>query len=274
MHRWGGRRRGAGRKPNAHRRMVPHRRRLAHEQRCPAHVTLRASTAIPSLRDSCVFAATARALSAAGRRGFRVVQYSVQHDHVHLLVEADTPAGFVRGLQGLCIRVAKAIDRALRRHGRVWADRYHARLLRTPREVTRSSTCSTTGANTSRARAGSMPDRRQPGSTVGSTGRGPPKSHHEPRRREPGSCASDGGGVARSASTTRRSRHRDAVDICRPGAERLFAMSRAGAAGGCLQTAALPARNVAPSMPAVRAAGYPACSTQPGTAADPRRPRP
>jgi REP-associated tyrosine transposase len=31
--------------------------------------------------------------------------------------------------------LAKAINRALGRHGRVWGDRYHARALRTPREV-------------------------------------------------------------------------------------------------------------------------------------------
>jgi hypothetical protein len=34
------------------------------------------------------------------------------------------------------------VNRALGRHGRVWGDRYHAHLLRSPRECeTRSSTC-------------------------------------------------------------------------------------------------------------------------------------
>jgi hypothetical protein len=67
--------------------------------------------------------------------GFRVIHFSVQRDHLHLLVEADTPLRFTRGLQGLAIRVAKAVNRTLGRHGGVWADRFHARLLRTPREV-------------------------------------------------------------------------------------------------------------------------------------------
>ena len=75
------------------------------------------------------------ALVAASRDGFRVLQFSVQADHLHLLLEADSPTGFDRGVRGLAVRVAKAVNRALRRHGRVWADRYHARLLRTPREV-------------------------------------------------------------------------------------------------------------------------------------------
>src|SRR5262249_24111425 len=60
---------------------------------------------------------------------------TVQANHVHLLVEADAHAEFVRGLQGLAIRAAKAVNRALSRRGAVWGDRYHARLLETPREV-------------------------------------------------------------------------------------------------------------------------------------------
>jgi len=55
--------------------------------------------------------------------------------NLHLLIEADEPTAFERGVRGLMIRVAKALNRILGRRGRVWGDRYHARLLRTPREV-------------------------------------------------------------------------------------------------------------------------------------------
>jgi hypothetical protein len=51
------------------------------------------------------------------------------------LVEANEPTGFERGVRGLAVRVAKAVNRVLGRKGRVWADRYHAHILRTPREV-------------------------------------------------------------------------------------------------------------------------------------------
>jgi REP-associated tyrosine transposase len=54
---------------------------------------------------------------------------------VHLLIEADDKASLSRGAAGACIRWARAVNRALGRRGRVWADRYHARALRTPREV-------------------------------------------------------------------------------------------------------------------------------------------
>jgi len=59
----------------------------------------------------------------------------LQTDHVHLLVEGDGHIPLRRGLQGLAIRVAKAANRILGRRGKVWADRYHARALATPREV-------------------------------------------------------------------------------------------------------------------------------------------
>ena len=38
-------------------------------------------------------------------------------------------------MQCLAIRVAKAINRALRRRGHVWDGRYHSHALRSPREV-------------------------------------------------------------------------------------------------------------------------------------------
>ena len=133
---WGARRRGAGRKPTPGRRPgVPHRRRGPHDARCPAHATLRVRPGLPSLRGTRLFVAVRYALAGASGTRFRVLQFSVQRDHLHVVVEADEPTGLARGLQGLAIRVAKAINRTLGRRGTVWGDRYHARTLGTPREV-------------------------------------------------------------------------------------------------------------------------------------------
>jgi REP element-mobilizing transposase RayT len=71
----------------------------------------------------------------AERLGLRVVHYSIQSNHVHLLCEAKDAQALRRGIQGLSIRMARALNRAHARAGRVWADRYHARILRTPTEV-------------------------------------------------------------------------------------------------------------------------------------------
>src|SRR5262245_52060825 len=132
--RWGGRRDGAGRPPAAGRRRVAHRRRAAHDRRCPVHVTLRASAGLPSLRRDDVFGAVRVAFARGSTEGFRLLQFSVQRDHVHLLVEAESCA-LRRGIQGLTIRIAKAVNRTLGRRGKVWSDRYHSRVLTTPREV-------------------------------------------------------------------------------------------------------------------------------------------
>src|SRR5437762_12776397 len=64
-----------------------------------------------------------------------VVHFSVQDDHLRLIVEADDRATLARGVRGLAIRVARAVNRALDRRGAVCADRYHARALTSPRAV-------------------------------------------------------------------------------------------------------------------------------------------
>jgi len=132
---WGGQRDGAGRKRMSPRGRVPHRARPAHNERHPVHVTLRAAPRIPSLRKQRVFQALRRALSRTARSWFRVLQFSVQSDHVHLLVEASDNVSLSRGVVGLCVRLARAVNRVVVRRGSVWGDRYHARPLPTPREV-------------------------------------------------------------------------------------------------------------------------------------------
>jgi putative transposase len=133
--RWGGRRNKAGRKPGPGRRCVAHRRRAFHIPREPVHVTLRAAAGLPSLRGDHLFIALRGALAKASHATFRVLQFSAQADHVHLIVEADRPNALSCGVQGLAIRIARAINRTLGRRGRVWGDRFHAHALATPREV-------------------------------------------------------------------------------------------------------------------------------------------
>lgn len=65
----------------------------------------------------------------------RVVHYSIQSNHVHCVVEAADRRALSRGMRGLDIRIARAVNRTLGRRGRVLGDRYHARTLRTSREV-------------------------------------------------------------------------------------------------------------------------------------------
>lgn len=133
---WGGRRRGAGRKPAGGRARVSHATRPALSSRHPAHVTLRLREGLPSLRSKPLFDVVRRAFCAArSRTDFRVAHYSVQSNHLHLLVEADDRTALSRGMAGLQIRLARALNRHLSRRGKVFSDRFHARILQTPTEV-------------------------------------------------------------------------------------------------------------------------------------------
>lgn len=133
---WGGARAGAGRKPSGGRAGVAHLRRPPHAERHPLHVTLRIRRGLPALREHELFIEVRGALVAGRERfGFRLVHFSIQRDHLHLLAEAANRRALSRGVQGLSVRVARAINRRLQRRGKVFADRYHARALKTPRSV-------------------------------------------------------------------------------------------------------------------------------------------
>jgi REP element-mobilizing transposase RayT len=99
------------------------------------HVTLRAVAVLRCLRSERVFPSVRRALAASSRVDFRVIEFSIQDDHVHLITEGDDGRALSSGIRGLAIRLARAVNHALGRRGRVWADRYHARDLKTPRMV-------------------------------------------------------------------------------------------------------------------------------------------
>jgi REP element-mobilizing transposase RayT len=131
---WGGKRKGAGRRPKG-RSSASHHVRPAHHRGQPIHVTLRAARGLPSLRSPALFAEIRRTFPKTARSWFRLLQFSVQADHVHLLAEAEDKRSLARGVAGLAVRVTRAINRVTGRRGPTWACRYHARALTTPREV-------------------------------------------------------------------------------------------------------------------------------------------
>src|SRR5215470_595159 len=68
---------------------VRHRTRAVHKYWNPLHVTMRAVKGLPSFRGQVLYGAFERAFRATRREDFRIVEFSVQNDHVHLIVEAD-----------------------------------------------------------------------------------------------------------------------------------------------------------------------------------------
>ncbi|ACL67417.1 protein of unknown function DUF1568 [Anaeromyxobacter dehalogenans 2CP-1] len=133
----GGRRAGAGRKPSGARAGVSHHGRPAVTGSTPVDVTLRVLPHVWNLRSLRALRVIEEALEAAtaARSTFRVVHFSLQGNHLHLIVEAEEARALSAGMQGLCIRLAKGLNRMMGRRGKVFADRYHARVLATPSEV-------------------------------------------------------------------------------------------------------------------------------------------
>ncbi len=135
----GGKRVGAGRKPRGARASVSHKMRGPLAPRFPVLVTTRLRAGLPSLRRRDSFAVVQTALAACIARsdvhGMRLVHFSVQTNHLHLLVEARDACSLACGMQGLLVRLARRLNRLWRRRGSIVADHYHARILRTPREV-------------------------------------------------------------------------------------------------------------------------------------------
>jgi putative transposase len=132
---WGGRRPGAGRKPGCG-KARRHAARPRLDGRTPVTVTLRLVRRMPNLRSERCIAVVRRVFGAAKARvGMRLVHYAIQSEHLHLIVEPQGKRSLSRGMQGLEVRLARALNRALGRRGKVFGERYHARPLSSPRQV-------------------------------------------------------------------------------------------------------------------------------------------
>jgi len=100
------------------------------------HVTIRVMSGLPSLRRREAYAAIRAASAAAAKQqAFRIVHASIQDTHVHLIVEADDKGALARGMQSFQISAARQLNKLLARRGRVFDDRYHLVVIRSPKQM-------------------------------------------------------------------------------------------------------------------------------------------
>ena len=124
-----------GRRPGPNPR-VRHRSRDGIDARLPSLVTLKVRRGIEPLRNGRVVREVEASFREACERGdFRLVHYSIQDDHAHLIVESDDRDALGRGMKALSSRFARAVNRTLGRTGPVLLERYHLRVLKTPKQV-------------------------------------------------------------------------------------------------------------------------------------------
>jgi REP element-mobilizing transposase RayT len=136
---WGGRRTGAGRKQVNEHKSQPHRRRPAVRASQAVHVTLRVAPSVRRMRRRDAYRAIRKALLVVlARTDFRVVHASIQTNHVHLLLEAESKLALARGMQAFQISAARRLNQVdldgsgRPRRGPVFPDRYHAEIVTTP----------------------------------------------------------------------------------------------------------------------------------------------
>jgi REP element-mobilizing transposase RayT len=129
----GGWRPGAGRpkKPGA----VTHTARPEEPGRFPQHVTVRVVEGLEPLASERYLKIIRRAVRDSHKGGFRICEFNVLGNHLHLITEAADKDALARGLQGFEVSVARRLNSALMRSGKLFAQRYHARYLKSPREV-------------------------------------------------------------------------------------------------------------------------------------------
>jgi REP element-mobilizing transposase RayT len=138
---WGGFRKGSGRKPKGERAGVAHTKRPLLPSRYPVHVTNHLCDDLPNLRKRKLYQKLRKVFYAMhGRPGFRIVHFSVQRNHIHLIVEAKSKTALSRGMQSFKIRFANEVNNFLGRgkKGTVFADRYYSHILKSPTETRNS----------------------------------------------------------------------------------------------------------------------------------------
>ncbi|MBL8897379.1 MAG: transposase [Planctomycetes bacterium] len=132
----GGKRKGAGRKPTNAEAGMPHRQRSKKKRGEPLHITVRLGDGLPSLRRGGALKVVLAALSASSDRyGMKIVHYSIQKDHLHLLVEAEDRECVARGMNALLSPLARALNKLWSRNGKVFPERYHDEVITTPTQA-------------------------------------------------------------------------------------------------------------------------------------------
>jgi len=102
--------------------MAPDGKRLHHQHTArasvsssrPVHITVRVRKGLPSLRGAVLAPFVLKCFEAGNERaGFRLVHFSLQTNHWHLICEADGTAALSAAIKGLNVRIAKVINKRL-----------------------------------------------------------------------------------------------------------------------------------------------------------------
>lgn len=122
----GGRRPGSGRK-RIHSKGVAHRTRERVNLKIPLHINFKVKA---SIRNKLCLKILKRAILNGREKGLIISHFSLQSNHVHLIIEARDNKTLTKGMRSLTITFAKNINK-----GSIQIERYHLHVLKSLNEV-------------------------------------------------------------------------------------------------------------------------------------------
>ncbi len=122
----GGRRPYSGRK-RLHSTGVSHSSREQVRTHTPLHVNFKYKITVKNKEG---LKALHKAIKNSRSHGLKIIHYSLQHNHVHLIIQAANNKLLTKGMRSLTITLAKKLDQ-----GRIQIQRYHLHVLRSTREI-------------------------------------------------------------------------------------------------------------------------------------------
>lgn len=125
---------GAGR-PAIHDRGIRHIARDEIRRLTPLHLTVKIEKQKAGLRNKSILKTLHTSIKKARQKGLKIIHYTLEYDHIHLLVESDNNETLGRGMQSFGISFSKGINKIKATKGKVFKTRYHFRKLKTPKEV-------------------------------------------------------------------------------------------------------------------------------------------
>jgi REP element-mobilizing transposase RayT len=125
---------GAGR-PAIHDPGIRHTERLKIEKLTSLHLTVKIKKIKADLKNKIILTILKRAIKNARKKGLRIIHYSLEYDHIHLLAETENNDVLGKGMQSFGVTMGKAINRLRKLGGEVYKHRYHLRKIKSGREL-------------------------------------------------------------------------------------------------------------------------------------------
>ena len=116
-------------------RGIRHIRRERFNKPSALHLTIKVRENKADIQNKRILKALHHAIKRARLQRLRVIHYTLEYNHAHLVVEANDNKVLHKGMQAFGISIAKAINKMKQVKGAVYKHRYHLRKLKTRREV-------------------------------------------------------------------------------------------------------------------------------------------